>query len=698
MQHIVFGGEGDKKRERLKENILPVTLLASLVIGSVAAPFLPKFAGPLAVAQARKPHIYQTITDLPGKLTRSKTIASGQSIRPKKERPRVRTSDSVSVISNSSSRTKSPQSHSTPSSPAAKPERRSFSLTRRSTSKTDSLVVPGLPSSSSSLPDLRIERSVTVGVSAPGVNSVRRARKGPSTPLLLSASKRIHMLKANYFRNETQFLSALVDISNRLVLVPKPARLSALRAELALLNNDLPSEVDIPVICPATEGQDRSQTGYHRVVRINPAEATVLNSAEKVPYLIMVEVLRDDFDFDPEKSDNERLISTLVSEEGGEGVRRRIFDLSEAPRGAAYRGSDGGENGVDSVFEPSKGDIGTSPAIDEPFNVDTVPQVSESGPPAVRAAAQTPRLSSGGSTVSSRTSELSTTRSGSPGPKKSSYVSRPNSEAPDLSALATHMRTAAAMLAQLDASSSKRPKNEVAAIKSKIIASMQNLEEQNFFFETAPLPTFDTIMASAAAAAPLVTAGSEEGETPIPPNLNAEAGAARMENDQKTSGVERKADRDDPSAATFGEEWTVKRERIRKSSPYGWCKNWDLLSVIVKTGADLRQEAFACQLIHVCGKIWEKADVPVWIKRMQILVTGEVGRQSSRSYIISMLTYSIVVWVDRNYHEWHFFALFETKSYHCVHCLWNESQRSNCVIERPFCQGIGCSSYGLHQG
>lgn len=478
------------------------------------------------------------------------------------------------------------------------------------------------------------------------------------------------MLKANYFRNETQFLSALVDISNRLVLVPKPARLSALRAELALLNNDLPSEVDIPVICPATEGQDRSQTGYHRVVRINPAEATVLNSAEKVPYLIMVEVLRDDFDFDPEKSDNERLISTLLSEEGGEGMRRRIFDLSEAPRGSAYRGSDGGENGVDSVFEPSKGDIGTSPIIDEPFNIDATLQASESGQPAVRTIAQTSRLSSGGSTVSSRTSELSTTRSGSPGPKKSSYVLRPNSEAPDLSALATHMRTAAAMLAQLDASSSKRPKNEVAAIKSKIIASMQNLEEQNFFFETAPLPTFDTIMA---AAAPLVSTESEEGETPIPSNLNAEAGAARMENDQKTSGVERKADRDDPSAATFGEEWMVKKERIRKSSPYGWCKNWDLLSVIVKTGADLRQEAFACQLIHVCGKIWEKTDVPVWIKRMQILVTGEVGGKSSRSYIISVLTHSIVVWVDRNYHEWHFFALFETKSYHCVHCFWNES-------------------------
>jgi phosphatidylinositol 4-kinase len=52
-------------------------------------------------------------------------------------------------------------------------------------------------------------------------------------------------------------------------------------------------------------------------------------------------------------------------------------------------------------------------------------------------------------------------------------------------------------------------------------------------------------------------------------------------------------------------------------------KNWDLVSVIVKTGADLRQEAFACQLIRVCAKIWEAANVPVWVKEMRILVTGE---------------------------------------------------------------------------
>jgi phosphatidylinositol 4-kinase B len=177
------------------------------------------------------------------------------------------------------------------------------------------------------------------------------------------------------------------------------------------------------------------------------------------------------------------------------------------------------------------------------------------------------------------------------------------------------------MLAQLESTSGKRPKAEVAAIRAKIIASMQSLEEQSF--ESDDTPTFDVIMANANAAAAQVSPEDIEEHTALDGSMNSGAGAARMENDQKTGGVQRKGDRDDPSAATFGEAWNMKKERIRKASPYGWMKNWDLVSVIVKTGADLRQEAFACQLIQVCEKVWQEAGTPVWVKRMRILVTGE---------------------------------------------------------------------------
>jgi hypothetical protein len=41
------------------------------------------------------------------------------------------------------------------------------------------------------------------------------------------------------------FLLMLESISNRLLVVPKPARVSALRAELTALNHQLPAEVRI---------------------------------------------------------------------------------------------------------------------------------------------------------------------------------------------------------------------------------------------------------------------------------------------------------------------------------------------------------------------------------------------------------------------------------------------------------------------
>lgn len=64
----------------------------------------------------------------------------------------------------------------------------------------------------------------------------------------------------------------------------------------------------------------------------------------------------------------------------------------------------------------------------------------------------------------------------------------------------------------------------------------------------------------------------------------------------------------------FSEDWETKKERIRANSPYGHLPNWRLISVIVKNGADLRQEQFALQLIREMQKIWEDTKVDVWVQ------------------------------------------------------------------------------------
>ncbi|KAF9691552.1 hypothetical protein EKO04_010381 [Ascochyta lentis] len=647
VQRIVFGSAEPQRREKIKENVLPVTLLSSLVLASIAAPFLPAHAGPLAIAQARKPRpVDDMISDnvQTGKVGRSNTVAAG-SPRPRQRRSAHGHSDPED------GRTSKAHAHAHAHAPRPREPRDPKDLRRQAARPPHAARVasaqhrPSLLNidaearlSSSSLPDFRNPRSsplptppATAGLGpTPDHTSRKQAAQQPRplTPTALSRTQKVRLLRSNYFRNETQFLSALEDISSRLVVVPKPARLSALRAELALIAQDLPAEVDIPLLSPPTlKDGIPSQSQHHRIVRINPAEATSLNSAEKVPYLLMVEVLKEDFDFDPDSEQNRHLLEKLMLEKGTS--RRRLFDITNAERLALDRTP---PTGSDSVFEPANGDLGSTSLIKDIDEDDIASGLARVALPSAtnNIKVTAPRSSSGANTLSSlatlstpRTSDMEISRSNSPAPTRKATIPLNRNQGPDqpdFTALATHMRTAAQMLAQLEASGSKRPKTEVAAIKAKIIASMQTLEEQNFMSDDQG-PTFDTIMAESDPTA--IMAEPEDLEEGMAVATNTGAGAARMENDLKTGGMRRKGDRDDPSAATFGEEWTAKRERIRRSSPYGYMPNWDLISVIVKTGDDLRQEAFACQLIQVCTKIWEEASIPVWTKRMRILVTGE---------------------------------------------------------------------------
>lgn len=91
---------------------------------------------------------------------------------------------------------------------------------------------------------------------------------------------------------ERSFIRALMDIGTRLRHFSKDARRTQLYAELALLNLTLPSRVYLP-ICEKADPNDAQVSRHfqHHIVRIPAQEAVILNSKDKVPYLIQVEVL-----------------------------------------------------------------------------------------------------------------------------------------------------------------------------------------------------------------------------------------------------------------------------------------------------------------------------------------------------------------------------------------------------------------------
>ena len=406
------------------------------------------------------------------------------------------------------------------------------------------------------------------------------------------------MLKANYFRCETQFAIALETISQRLARVPTEARLSALRAELFLLNRDLPAEVDIPTLLPPNK-----KGKLHKLVTITANEAQVLNSAEKVPYLLLIEYLRDEFDFDPTSETNERLLKKINSNQGS-----LIFDLNYMER--KENREDINENNSSRINMPSSlhdnnapydetfrdGDLsntsGNTSASAARFKTEVNKEEDLGDMSMVKVRNRTDDEAYRNSLVLQSATNIPVLPAGSQdrSPQLNfgsnldemfigNGIGSKNIHS-QTDALADQMRVSAVMLAQLD-KSPQQLSESTKQIRAQIISSMKEVQDKFGYHDLEA--------------------------------LHGMAGERKLENDLMTGGID---------TSYLGEDWATKKERIRKTSEYGHLENWDLCSVIAKTGDDLRQEAFAYQMIQAMANIWVREKVDVWVKRMKILITS----------------------------------------------------------------------------
>ncbi|KAI8359110.1 hypothetical protein EDC96DRAFT_553919 [Choanephora cucurbitarum] len=351
----------------------------------------------------------------------------------------------------------------------------------------------------------------------------------------LSLDDRRQLLRSNYFRSEMQFLLALVDIATRLVIVPKPARLSALHAELTLLNHNLPAEICMPLWCPATV--DRPY--HHRIA----------------PYLLMIEVLDDELSL-------ENGFKSSLSKIKKSTKNNHLTRLSIAKRKEALE---------DAIVD--LGDLGS------PISTRNSLEITPSLSTATTATAVSYNKSR--DSIDSRVLHDE--------PEQAKTIEREPSNSFDDDAFAEKMKTAAILLAQLQLEPQPIVKTSTEGIRQKIIAEMMALEDDRM--EKMALE----------GVARGIGGGGGEG-----------AGSAKkLDDEQRVAMV---VNKEDPSAVVFSEDWETKKERIRTASPYGHLPNWRLISVIVKNGADLRQEQFAIQLIREMQKIWQDTKVNVWVQ------------------------------------------------------------------------------------
>lgn len=88
----------------------------------------------------------------------------------------------------------------------------------------------------------------------------------------------------------------------------------------------------MPLWCHSSDKLSSPQsipTPHHRIVRIPPGECVVLNSAERAPYLLVIEILHNDLDFDPDNRHNKSTLQKILAKENEKkGASRDLIPFS----------------------------------------------------------------------------------------------------------------------------------------------------------------------------------------------------------------------------------------------------------------------------------------------------------------------------------------------------------------------------------
>ncbi|KAF5365657.1 hypothetical protein D9758_003331 [Tetrapyrgos nigripes] len=537
------------------------------------------------------------------------------------------------------------------------------------------------------LGQLDAEQLATPSQSSPSIST---SRPTPRTASLNYADtilqnydmpSQIHLLRSNYCRSEVggsslplifsnspswqvSFILTLENICDRLLVVPRPARVSALRAELTSLNHKLPAEVCMPMWCNSADTPQSSRIPHphHRIVRIPPGESVVLNSAERAPYLLYIEILNDDLDFDPQKRNNKDLLKKIVLKENERSTSSRGLDTFSSPSSSQLRKSlpihdDDVAIEESTVVTPAHPLI-TPPtptsAPDEEEEMDLVEQLY--GPDQSLRSQAMDLSDSIVLPPPPKNKDLDMAACSSPLPLPLAPNESTNSYSLSLDEYSERMRTAAIMLAQLNAS----------LVRDLINSTPANAPPESSSGPLSWIPGSAWLSGSTDDSTKTTSpsrygTGSQDLGKPAPSRMRlqpAEASAIRdrimnemlaleeermshmRENREAESIVKigdisgglktaedegiirRELSKADPSAMVFSESWATKKSRIRHGSPYGHLANWDCVSVIIKTGGDLRQEQLAVQLIHEFQRIWEEESCACWVRYFRILITG----------------------------------------------------------------------------
>eukprot|EP00045_Choanoeca_perplexa_P015235 m.186619 g.186619 ORF g.186619 m.186619 type:complete len:982 (+) comp16923_c0_seq2:141-3086(+) len=426
------------------------------------------------------------------------------------------------------------------------------------------------------------------------------------------------------------FIDTLVDIGDNLMMLrSKAQRRVQLQALLGKLNLNLPARVYMP-LCGHGLGQLSSTN--HFVVHIPPQEAVVLNSKDKVPYMIQVEVVQcEDF------------LESDLPPKFGLGRPKVIRHVRSFSEGQARTTDDSHvlAESLDRIPPPSP-DSSSSSASTQSLEgssqsrLDTLRPASLASdeqptphdsdditPTKAAATAANSETSQGtGDTDTPQTAPITMTSpsTGHSDAGRSRFFSwsffgskRSPRKAPEM-----------AVVAEVASPLSEQPRDAPDLLAASV-ETVQGLEKQASFEDDRPS---DVLLEQEPDAADDSEIPSAVEPTIATPDSSSTPALKTMDIRRRLSQAANTPENQfqhasvDPSALKSKENFAAKVKRIRRMSPYGHLRSWHLISAIVKTGDDLRQELLATQLLKLFQKVFKDERLALWLRPLQILVTS----------------------------------------------------------------------------
>ncbi|GFY91277.1 phosphatidylinositol 4-OH kinase beta1 [Actinidia rufa] len=410
----------------------------------------------------------------------------------------------------------------------------------------------------------------------PGSPKQRNEKSNAKPPLQNNA---VSQFRKGTYHESLDFVHSLCETSYGLVDVfPIEDRKSALRESLADINAHVATAQDSGGVCfPMGKGM-------YRVVNIPEDEAVLLNSREKAPYLICVEVLKSETPSNAKDASNTQKLS-----KGGIPLANGDALLPKPPPWAypLWTAHDMYHSGYDRMSRS------TSQAIDQAMS-----QMWDAKVKFVHASLYVEKQS----------------------PCQAKRMEMPNS---NCGIDCCGLEPASGPLEVL--CSGCRGKGICHASKEhgsdlewvRIVLTADPGVNMDDIVDQEPPRRKEHRRVPSTVAIEEVKAATLKGEAP--PGLPLKGAGQDSSDTQPTvmsGGVPKAGD------ALSGELWEVKKERIQNSSVHGKLPGWDLRSVIVKSGDDCRQEHLAVQLISHFYDIFQEAGIPLWLRPYEVLVTS----------------------------------------------------------------------------